>query len=155
MKEFNARWEEYEAGAGRNHKPLSKQERWALREVMTNPEITAWRSTLTGPEKRKLNHPNAVLNRFRAQAKAKATSAEDRKPSPQAKLKAANIELQEELHRVKQHGDGNAFTRNDSAKTIAAVIIHTFDGLSNKTTMIEAIVRELNAFVKEQKMAAQ
>ena len=79
----------------------------------------------------------------------------DRKPSPQAKLKAANIELQEELHRLRQHGDGNAFTKNDSAKAIAAVVIHTFDGLSNKTAKVEAIVRELNAWVKQQKMAAQ
>jgi hypothetical protein len=130
---------------------LSKQERCALREIMGNPNISAWRATLTGPEKRRLNHPNAVLNRFKAQATA--IPAENRKPSPQAMLKATNIELQEELHRLKQRGDGNAFMRTDSTKDIATAIIGTFDGLSNKTTKIEAIARELNAWVKQQKMA--
>jgi hypothetical protein len=154
-KAFNVRWEEYEAGAGNNHKPLSKQERCALREIMGNPDISAWRSTLTGPEKRKLNYPKAVLARFKAQAKAKTTTAEDRAPSPQAKLKAANIELQEELHRLKQRGDGNAFTRTDSPKAIVTVIVGTFDGLANKTAKVEAIARELNSWMKQQKMAAQ
>jgi hypothetical protein len=155
IKGFNARWEEYEAGVGTNHKPLSKQERWALREVMTNPEISAWRAALTASEKRKLNHPNAVLNRFKAQAKAIAIPAEDRKPSLQAKLKAANIKLQEELHRLKQHGDGNSFSKNDGIKDIATAIIGTFDGLGNKTAKVEAIGRALIAFAKQQKMAAE
>ena len=154
VKEFSQRWEEYESGAGRNHKPLTPTERWALREVMSNPEISAWRSTLTGPEKRRLNHPNAVLNRFRAQRKTKASPAEDCKPSPQAKLKAANIELQEELHRMKKHGDGNVFTKNDTPKTIASVVIHTFDGLNNKTAKVEAVARELNTWIKQQKISA-
>jgi hypothetical protein len=153
--EFNARWELYEKRAGLNHKPLSKQERSALREVMDNSAISAWRSTLTGPEKRNLNHPKAVLRRFQAHAKAKAIPAEDRKPSSQAKLKAANIELQEELHRLKRRGDGNSFTRDDSAKAIATAIIGTFDGLSTKTGKIEAVIRELGAWVKRQKMAAE
>ena len=75
VKEFNMRWDEYEAGAGRNYKPLSKQERWAVREVTSNPEISAYRAGLTGPEKRRLNHPNAVINRWKAREKAKATPA--------------------------------------------------------------------------------
>lgn len=152
--EFNARWDLYEYSAGVNHKPLSKQERCALREVMVNPEISAWRSTLTGPEKRRLNHPNAVINRFKAQAKAKATPAETRKPSPFEQLKAANVGLQEELHQLKKSGDGNLFSKNDTPKAIATVIVRTFDGLGNKTAKVKAIVRELSAWVKAQKMAA-
>jgi hypothetical protein len=64
VKAFNTRWDAYEQLASNdpNHKPLSKQERWALREVMTKPEIGAWRATQTGPKRRKLNHPNAVIN---------------------------------------------------------------------------------------------
>ena len=50
VKEFNRRWEAYESSVGSNHKPLSKQERWACRELIGNPEISAWRSMLTGPE---------------------------------------------------------------------------------------------------------
>jgi hypothetical protein len=153
-KAFNVRWEDYEASAGKNHKPLSKQERCALREIMGNPDISAWRSTLPGPDKRRLNYPKAVIARFKAQAKAKTTPAENRKPSPQVKLKAANIELQEELHRLKKQGDGNAFSKSDTAKAIAAAIIGTFDGLSNKTAKVEGVMRELNAWVKAQRMSA-
>ena len=36
VREFDRRWEEYEARLSSNYKPLTKQERWALREVMTN-----------------------------------------------------------------------------------------------------------------------
>jgi hypothetical protein len=154
VKAFNVRWEEYEAGAGKNHRPLLKQERCALREIMYNPDISAWRSTLTGPDKRRLNYPKAVLNRFKTQAKAKATPADNRKPSPQAKLKAVIIELQEELHRLEKRGDGNAVSKSDNAKAIAAAIVGTFDGVSNKTAKVEAIARELNAWIKQQKMAA-
>src|SRR5438552_6131290 len=49
--EFNKRWDEYEAIAGSNQKPLSKQERSALRFVKTNPEVGAFRDGLEGPEK--------------------------------------------------------------------------------------------------------
>ncbi|MBR0694279.1 hypothetical protein [Bradyrhizobium lablabi] len=93
-----------------------------------------------------------MLNRFKA--KAKATPAEDHEPSPLAKLKAANVELQEELLRLKQRGDGNTFSRSDSKKSIAAVVIGTFDGLSNKTARVKAIARELNAWLKAQRSAS-
>ena len=43
VTEFNRRWDDYEFGAGKNHKPLSKQERSALREVMANPAISTSR----------------------------------------------------------------------------------------------------------------
>ena len=119
-KEFTRRWEEYESGVGHNHKPISKQERWALREVANNPAITAWRAALTGPEKRKLNHPNNVINRWKARNKTP-----DGKPSAQAKLKQANIELQEELHQLKKNGDHNGFTKDDSIKDIAVAVIGT------------------------------
>jgi hypothetical protein len=154
VKAFNVRWEEYEAGGGRNHKPLSKQERSALREIMGKPEISAWRGTLTDPEKRRLNYPKAVLNRFNAYAKATASPAEDRKPSPFEQMKRDNIKLQEEVHQLKRHGDGNTFSKNDTTKACATAIIGTFDGLSNKAKKVEAIARELTAWVKQQKMAA-
>jgi hypothetical protein len=78
VKEFNRRWDEYERSAGANYQyqPLSKQERWALREVMTNAEISTWRAALPGPDKRRLNHPNAVINRW------KASKRERRPPTP-------------------------------------------------------------------------
>jgi hypothetical protein len=153
VKEFNRRWEEYESGAGKNYKPLSKQERWAVREVMTNPEITAYRSTLTGPEKRRLNHPNAVINRWRAREKAKAVPAKDKPLSHQAKQKLANIELQEELHRIKKRGDGNAFTKDEKIEDIANAIIGTFDGMPTKLSRVESVARAMLGWVKAQKKA--
>jgi hypothetical protein len=80
VREFNRCWEEYEARLSSNYKPLSKQERWALREVMTNPEIGIWRGQLNGPQKRKLNHPNAVVNRWKASTQPHPR--EKRQPSP-------------------------------------------------------------------------
>ena len=149
VKEFNRRWDEYESGAGGNCKPLSKQERSALREIIANPAILAWRNTLTSEDKRRLNYPKAVIRSFNAKK-----PAGERKQSPQAKLKAANIELQEELHRLKKRGDGNGFTSADTVKDIVNAIIGTFEGLSTKTARVEAIARELNAWIKQQKIAA-
>jgi hypothetical protein len=144
ITEFNRRWDDYEAG---NHKPLTKQERYALREVMSNPEVSAYRNTLTEPEKRRLNHPNAVINKWKRQQKAKAIPAEDRKPSPQAQLKATNLELQEELHRLKKNGDGNLFSAADSVKDIAATFTRN-PGFS--VGKIKAIAREMLDWAKAQ-----
>jgi len=94
-------------------------------------EIEAWLATLTTSERLRLNHPTTVLSKWKGSTVVPSPNATS-KPSPQAKLKAANIELQEELHRLKRHGDGNAFTKDDNAKAIATAIIGTFDGLNNK-----------------------
>jgi hypothetical protein len=114
VREFTQRWDEYEASAletGSNQKPLSKQERWALREVMNNPKIGAWRATLDGYNRRKLNHPNKVIERWR-----RATQTSDKEPKPPspslstalkernqviAELEARNAELTEELEGAK------------------------------------------------------
>jgi hypothetical protein len=83
VREFNRLWEEYEASAaeeGSNQKPLSKQERWAVREVMTNPAIGAWRSTLDGVNRRKLNHPNRVIDRWKSATQT--SNREPKKPVP-------------------------------------------------------------------------
>jgi hypothetical protein len=107
VREFNERWDQYERGAGSNYKPLTKQERWALREVVTNPEIGAFRGLLDGPQKRRLNHPNAVINKWKASTRVK--EPKERKPSDLLspalaekskvieQLEARNAELQEEL----------------------------------------------------------
>jgi len=107
VREFTERWDAYEAEAGSNYKPLTKQERWALREVMTNPEIGAFRGQLDGPIKRRLNHPNAVINKWKANTRAK--EPKERKPSPPLsnalkeknkvieQLQARNAELEEEV----------------------------------------------------------
>ena len=68
------------AGSNGNYKPLTKQERWALREVMTNSEIGVWRGLLDGPQKRRLNHPNAVINKWKSGTQTR--EPKERKPSP-------------------------------------------------------------------------
>ena len=107
-------------GAGRNtlarlrsnYKPLSKQERWALREVMTNAEIGIWRGLLDGPQKRKLNHPNAVVNRWKSDTQTRELR-EPRQPSLArdkriAELEARNAELAEELASARSTGEPRA-----------------------------------------------
>jgi hypothetical protein len=89
VKVFNRRWEDYEQRATNKpgHKPLSKQERTMLRFVMAHPEIAAWRAIQVGPRKRKLNHPNAVVNawkRTQPRAAAEAKAAEGAKPAAKA-----------------------------------------------------------------------
>jgi len=108
VREFNSRWDDYEATLGSNHKPLSKQERWAVRTIMITPEIRTWRGLLDGPQKRKLNHPNAVINKWKAATQTREARA-PRQPSPAlspalaardkkiAELEARNTELGEEL----------------------------------------------------------
>jgi hypothetical protein len=86
VKEFNRRWDEYEAGAGSNQKLLSKQERASLRFVMTNPEVGAFRAGLMGPDKRRLNHPNAVINRWRFSLRARVTRTTPSSPKREMKV---------------------------------------------------------------------
>ena len=63
-REAAKRFENWENSVS-NAKPLTKQERWALRELMTNADIHTYYMTLTGPERRRLNHPNAIINRWK------------------------------------------------------------------------------------------
>jgi hypothetical protein len=105
VREFNRLWEEYEASAaetGSNQKPLSKQERWALREVMTNPDIGAWRATLDGVNRRKLNHPNRVIDRWKSATQTR--DREPKKPSPSMSqaLKERGKVIAEQEERIKE-----------------------------------------------------
>ena len=52
-REVTKQSEDWETTVG-NAPPLSKQERWALRELMTDPEYHKWRQTLTTSEQRRL-----------------------------------------------------------------------------------------------------
>jgi hypothetical protein len=83
---------------------------------MTNPEIGAWRATLDGVNRRKLNHPNKVIDRWRRATQVRDT--EPKKPSPSLsqalkdrdkvieQLNERNKELQEE----REGGDGAMVT---------------------------------------------
>jgi hypothetical protein len=103
-KAFMSRWEEYEQRGTNDprQKPLSRQERWALREVMTNPEIGGWRATLDGVNRRKLNHPNKVIERWRRATQV--SDKEPKKPSPSMSqaLKERGKVIEEQEARIKE-----------------------------------------------------
>jgi hypothetical protein len=103
-KEFMSRWEEYERRGTNDprQKPLSKQERWALREVMTNPDIGAWRSSLDGTNRRKLNHPNKVIESWKRNTQT--SDREPKKPSPSMSqaLKERGKVIAEQEARIKE-----------------------------------------------------
>jgi hypothetical protein len=86
VKLFNRKWDEYEQRAHNDpaHRPLSKQERSRLRFVMDHPEVGAWRATLPGPQRRRYNHPNAVVEAWkRTQPKPQPHEPrQTRQPSP-------------------------------------------------------------------------
>jgi hypothetical protein len=103
-KEFMSRWEEYERRGTNDprQKPLSKQERWAVREVMTNPEIGAWRASLDGTNRRKLNHPNKVIESWKRNTQT--SDREPKKPSPSMSqaLKERGKVIAEQEARIKE-----------------------------------------------------
>jgi hypothetical protein len=138
VKEFNKRWDAYEGSLGSNFKPISKQERWALREVMTNPKIEAWRAKLDGYHMRRLNHPNAVLNKWRSttetpdQKAAKAAKRKKRQTASSllspathrtlAQLEAENGDLKEDLASARE-AKTDLDLRSDSYDELAHTIV--------------------------------
>jgi hypothetical protein len=64
LREASRYFEEWDVSVS-NQPPLTKQERWSLREFMTNPEIRAWHAALPAPQRRRLNHPNAIINAWK------------------------------------------------------------------------------------------
>jgi hypothetical protein len=125
VKAFNASWEDYERRAG-DQKALTKQERWALREVRSDPKYGIWRSEVGKKDParmRRMNHPNAVINGYKAAHRAIDPY---RPPSPMAQLKRANIELQEENEQLKQREDGDRFKPTDTADDIAETLVGMF-----------------------------
>ena len=116
---FNRKWDEYEQRAHNDpaHRPLSKQERSRLRFVMDHTEVGAWRATLPGPQRRKYNHPNAVVEAWkRAQPKPPREPRETRQPSAAQSpaLAAAHKENEalkaqvQELEAARETGRGGA-----------------------------------------------
>jgi hypothetical protein len=76
VREFDLNWRRYEAAAGSNHKPLSRTERWALRQLMTNPQIHAWRANLDPELQRSLTHPNTVVTAWKREGRRADLSEE-------------------------------------------------------------------------------
>ena len=104
-------------------------------------EIEKWRASLTDAERFRFNHPDTVLRRWKAATLVPDPNAPP-KTSALAKLKEANIELQEKLYRAERAG-GDLWAPHDTAEAIARCVV---DRLStNKAERVaRAILKDLN-----------
>jgi hypothetical protein len=100
------------------------------------PEIERWRATLPLSERLKLNHPQAVLRRWKAAEKPRAAV---KKPSYIAKLKEETARLKRDVER---NGTGDRWTPESSADQVAAVIVGTFKAWKARD-IAQAIKRRL------------
>jgi hypothetical protein len=107
-------------------------------------EIERWRATLTEAERFRYNHPDTVLRRWK-----RATIIPDpnapRPPSAFAKLKEANVNLQERLHRAEREiaaGGGDLWASEDTPDIIANVMLAHLSA-SKAERVARAILRKL------------
>jgi hypothetical protein len=107
-------------------------------------EIAKWRANLTAAEQFSFNHPTTVLRKWR-----RATLVPDPNGPPKtsafAKLKEANIELQERLHRAEREiarDNDDLWTPRDTADDIARVVLERLP--ANKAERVaRAILKKL------------
>ena len=110
-------------------------------------EIERWRAILTVNERLSLNHPVAVLRRWQQKTQVKKPDNAEPKLSLMAKLKATNIELQEENHRLQQNAP---FTPRDRPRDIAKFIWGT---IQQAPALARSIARALTEIAKEAEQA--
>ncbi|UGX91737.1 hypothetical protein G6321_00039240 [Bradyrhizobium barranii subsp. barranii] len=128
---------------------LNIGDRARLFEVMGHfAEIDAWLATLTTNERVRLNHPTAILRKWKG-----STVVPDRegapKPSPYAQLKNAHAVALEENHRLRRSVEaspGNAWKPTDTASAIADAMLATLS-----PEKAEATAKEILKKVKERK----
>ena len=107
-------------------------------------EIQAWRATLTTNKLHVLNHPGVVLRRWQKTIVKKPDDDASKKPSHTEKLKASIIALEEDNTRMKREVErGGPFTRQDTARDIAAVVFRTIS-----PSKARDVARELNRLVR-------
>jgi hypothetical protein len=129
---------------------LDKGDRARLFEIMSHlAEIEAWLATLTTNERLRLNHPTTVLRKWRAATVIPDANAAPKPPSAFAKLKEANIDLQERLHRTEREikaGGGDLWKPTDRPEDIAEVMVTTLS-----LAKAERTAREILRMVKTRK----
>lgn len=89
-------------------------------------DIAAFRSRLTEPERFRLNHPTSVLRKWKAATIVPDQNAPPKPLSAFAKVKARNVELQEQLHRAQREiarGGGDLWDKDDRPEDIVAVML--------------------------------
>jgi hypothetical protein len=126
---------------------MDKGERARLFECLDNrAAIEAWRATLTGPERRRLNHPQSVLRRWRARTvEGRATVTSDRPSKNQ--IIAAQEERIDELEAQTSKVPGDQYDlKTTNPSEIARIIIEA-------TTLdrVEALIKQLDRLVKSVK----
>jgi hypothetical protein len=115
-------------------------------------EIEKWRTTRTEGERFKLNHPTTVLRKWQSATVVSDPNAPP-KTSAISKLKEANVELQEKLHRAERdlaRGGGDLWDKDDRAEDIAEVMLAKLT-----TSKAERVAYVILAKLKERKKAAR
>src|SRR5262245_20074209 len=129
----------------RGFKEIDKGARSRLHECLQHRvEIEKWRSLLSDAERFRLNHPEAVLRRWKASTVVPDPNRVPKK-SNVAKLKEAIASLEEEHYRFKREiarGGGDLWSPDDRAQDIARVIIAKLSK-SKAETVARAILKEL------------
>ena len=126
IKEFTSSFEAWEQSGGSNQPHLTKQERWALRELMTDQKYHDYYMTLDSPTRRRLNYPNSIIKKYKADHKVpkqKAILSPGRNTHEVERLDARNDELQQELTSAKQQISDLEKTAKPSLKNIRQQLI--------------------------------
>ena len=135
---------------------MDKGIRSRLHDIMENLEaIKAWRATLPLTNRLQINFPNVVVRRWRASL-PKPESKPAKRPGLResvAALQAENDALRAEGRAANADAEGRAakdapFTRDDSARDIAAVLCRSFT-----TSKLDEIMRYVRAIRKDPKAA--
>jgi hypothetical protein len=148
----------YNAAFGRWQKQcgfddLDKAARSRLFEMMDHlAKIEGWRATLTVTQRLDLNHPTAVVRRWKAATAAPKPNTEPN-TSPYKKLEAAHAALIEELDRYKREiarGGGDLWNSDDRPRDIARIVIQQ----CKSKTKAENVAREILKALKAEKQSA-
>jgi hypothetical protein len=127
---------------------IDKGDRSRLLDCLEHRDkIERWRAGLTSNQRAKLNHPSAVLRKWRKSIAATVPDAEPKRLSPHAKNKEIIIGLEEENHRLRrevERGGGDLFSLEDTNRDVAKVLVAKFG-----PARWQKVVREAAKLIKE------
>jgi hypothetical protein len=134
---------------------LDKAARSRLFEMMDHlAKIEAWRATLTVTQRLDLNHPTAIVRRWKAATVVPDPNAPP-KVSRQQQVKDELIRLQEDNDRMRreiERGGGDLWTVDDTSKDIAHIMIKKLGMTKFENVMRDG--REIIKALKAEKRSA-